>query len=205
MKKTHAFVTIATIVLLLPLGISKADVVLEVDVSNLSAVTFTATNANSENTVGPFNSNDFGITLVDFFNGNSTEINGGGLDISGQLEVLDSAGGPTRSPLVGIFVAEFAAWTFEDVNFYNANNFFDVYFDQSQQAMTGQITVNFSNIGFTGIPSVGTTGNLITNSPDTPAVIGQWQIVAPQAIPEPGTGLVACLFSVIGLAVYRRR
>ncbi len=173
-----SLIAIAVCFFAIPLSRIDADVIILVDVTDLTAVTFTPTVATPEVTVGPFDSNDFGVTLVDFFNGNSTKINGGGFDVTGELLVLDSATSTSRSPLLGIFVADYNDWTMQDINFYNFGFLFDIYFDSSQPAITGQYTANFSNLGFTGIPIAGTIGDVITNSPVTPDVIGQWQIVS---------------------------
>ena len=178
MNKNSTFLALIMGLVAIPISLLSADVVIVVDVTDPSAVTFTPTVSLPEVTVGPYNSNDFGVTLVDFFDGNATKINGGGFDVSGELNVLDSTSGMSRSPLVGMFVANYADWTMQDVNFYNFGLLFDVYFDVSQPAFTGQYTANFTNLGFTGVPVAGTTGNVITSSPGSPQVIGQWQVVA---------------------------
>ena len=192
---------VLTTLLLLAGGAAQAAVILEVDVSDPTAVVFTSTDANTQNSIENGLSNT-GILLEGFFSGNVAELDDP-LD-SGALDVFDTEGGPTRQPLDQIFVGDGPGTTPLDVNFYaSIGSAFNMFFRNGERALTGSASHDLSSL--TGLPTVGTIGNIFSDQPGggfgmSDAIIGQYSVV-----PEPGTALLMGLgFAGLGMAGRRR-
>lgn len=172
---------------------SRAEIIVDVDVSDLSSVTFTTTDGFAEGTFDGLAGN--GVTLADFFVGNSTTVRG--QEIGSTLSVFNANDGSTRETLDRIWIANFGGgFTPNDVSFYDFGNA-PIYSFDDQRALTGSAVFDLST--FTGLPNVGTVGNVYFDTPDNNQVIGQWRVVG---VPEPTSGIVLAIGSMFFL---RRR
>ncbi|HEY4284631.1 MAG TPA: hypothetical protein VGM62_16335 [Chthoniobacterales bacterium] len=76
-------------------------------------------------------------------------------------------------------------------------------FSTSQPAFSGSWTIDFASLGIdaSALPTAGAQGEILSGFSGQPGtIIGSWQVAA---VPEPGTGSLVLLASVIGV-VYRR-
>ena len=193
---------------LVSLKTAGAQAQLNVDLSNLSAVTFTATGANSlGNYSGTFG--DDSITLVGFFTsdtqssytmGSPTGIttlgdhNGSG---SGDLNFLV----PSNSTVTGPFL-NLAIFTLADPS--PAADF-----STSAPAFTGSATWDVSNSIRVGgdfspdlLPGLGASGDIVFSG----VVVGTWTVTAAaSAVPEPSSIALLSGCAVLGLAAWRRK
>jgi hypothetical protein len=176
-------------------GVAHAATILLVDVSDPMAVVFTPTAALAENTVLNADSAD-GIALSSFFSENV-----GGLtdDLdSGAFNVFDSTAGTTRQPLSRIFVGDFGGITPLDLNFFasGSGTDFDMSFLDTETALTGLASHDLSAL--TGLPTLGTVGDVFAGGLASSNIIGQYQVV-----PEPSTVALMAL-GLVGLVAGRR-
>ena len=159
-------------------GEAEAEVILQVDVSDPTAVVFTPTAAFADNSfsgVDPFD----GISLLSFFSGNTTNID---VDLdSGAINVFDSSAGTSRKPLDGIYIQTAAGgFTLQNINFWGNSATWDpdsMFFLNTATALTGLASHDLS--GVNGFPTLGTIGNIVAGQPDLNQVIGRWEVVAP--------------------------
>jgi hypothetical protein len=78
-------------------------------------------------------------------------------------------------------------------------------FSTTQPAFSGSWTINLSDLGInsSALPTPGSAGRILSGVSSNPgSVIGEWQVAA---VPEPTTGSLLVLGSVIGLVFRRRR
>jgi hypothetical protein len=191
--RTAVAYRLAALIAFLLAGIApsaQAATILLVDVSDLSAVVLTSTDAFAQNTVVDANANE-GIALVDFFSGNTGSDN---QDVNvGIILALDSSTGTTREPLDRISVSGVDNLNLRSGSFFNMN------FLDNQRALTGSLTTDLSSFLLGGFPSPGDSGNVVIRAlgPDVGTIVGQYQVV-----PEPGTaallGLGLAGFGVVG-------
>jgi hypothetical protein len=175
-------------------GVAHATVILQVDVSNPSAVVFIPTAADAQTTLSNIPSTA-GIVLSDFFSGNEAFVDTT-LD-SGSLSVLNNAVGSSSSSISQIFVSNFLSLTTDDINIFGgAGDGFGMYFLDDQQALSGLASHNLG--AFTGFPTLGTIGTVFAGDPNNNDIIGQYQVV-----PEPSTAALMAL-GLVGLAARRR-
>lgn len=182
---------------------ANAGVVFQIDVSNPSAVTITATTAVSESD-SSLNIGTEGITIENFLTSSTIAF------------PLNTAFTGDLSPS-GTAVAYnfFGTFEYEDNDgAFKAGNDLSVYsgtagtqdFSTSTTAFTGVATFDFSSAS-TALPSVGTTGNVISGFLMTggPAghgnVVGQWTVVS---VPEPSSVFLLGL-GYLGFALRRSR
>jgi len=172
--------------LLAPLFVSlsipaNGEVILSIDISDPSAVVFTSTPVNAQNT---FIDVGDGIVLLNF----TGDVGADGpclgcwdygpiLVDSGALGALDSSTDPTR-----IFIDSWLNGTFDKGYevYYTPGNlvFFAtdlITFLDSARALTGSLTHHFAG---RGMPETGTTGDVVVFAQDRDHVIGQWEVVA---------------------------
>ncbi len=199
---------------------SQAQIVLQIDVTNPAAVTFTATSANSGITyagasnTSPQFSNSIGmgdgISLLGFFKNDVTANSYGG----------DGSGATVSSTLAmgtvpGIYFDNAVTWddttyagnssTARDLNFYRNDNNQILSFSTSSTALTGVMTYNFTTgtVDHTAdLPTVGMSGNVIV--PYGLGTIGTWVVVS--AVPEPATyAAISGATALMGAVILRRR
>jgi hypothetical protein len=193
------FVAVLLLTSLLTAADVQAEIIVNVDMSDLNAVTFTTTEAFAE---GSFSgSTENGFTLKDFFAGNSTSVLG--VDVGSTLSVFDDQNGLSRKSMTHLWVGRFlnGGFTLDDVAFYANELATPIYSFDDRRALTGTATVNMTV--FTELPSLGTTGNIHFNLPNENEIIGQWQVTA-VAVPEPASGMLVGLGS-LALLLRRRK
>ncbi|GHC07977.1 PEP-CTERM sorting domain-containing protein [Cerasicoccus arenae] len=173
-----------------------AALILEIDVSDPSAVVFTAVpNVASANSSGY--SAEEGINLIDFFTSAVGVVNGNSLLPS----ALSLDGVVMDSFLYGDFV-----FSGDNLNIYAADSSDPISIVAGEIPFSGSVTFNLSGVAGL-LPLSGATGN-IQGGDSTPvgSVFGQWQAVGVAVIPEPSTYLM--IISAVGLTgfvFYRRR
>lgn len=174
---------------------SKADIVINVDISDLSSVTFITTEAFAAGSFEGLGLN--GITLRDFFTGNTSVVSGGLVD--GEISVFDSADGSQERVLDRIWINTFnGGYTRNDVSFYTPEPSIPIFSFDDRRALTGSAA--FDLTAFNGLPEIGETGNVFFDAPDRNQIIGQWRIVS---VPEPASGMILMFSSL--LLLRRRR
>ncbi len=186
---------------LAPLATVNAAVVLVVDVSDPSAVTFTAQDAASDIS-SSLNRSMEGITIENFFSTISdvrtVRFVGGNLTPSLGIQT---------NPYVGTGTFDYGGsiefGIADDLSVF-ANNTVEnsQQFTAGQRAFNGQATIDFSTEA-AALPSLGSTGDVITgfnpNNAGEGLIIGQWTVV-----PEPSSTLMLCA-ALIGFGSVRRR
>jgi hypothetical protein len=181
---------------------AQAAVILEIDISDSTAVRFTSTAAFSQITVDQ-SSFDHGVTLLDFFTGNTLAI-----DVPVDSGAIEAPTDDGFRQLSYIFAGPFpGGWTLEDLNFYDP--YFDfadftMTFASDTRALAGGATHDLSGMGL--LPAPGTIGTLVTGFPgsDEVLVLGQWRIAGGVAVNEPPTMVLLC-FGLLGFAALRWR
>ncbi len=180
--------------LLLSASVARSDVVLTVDISDVSAVKFTATPSFSQTANNTIRGQD-GVTLVNFFSGSATQpigITGGALSVQGLSVGFDSASGSSLGSPVNTFLG---------LNFRNNGNEEFQVFSLNSPVFSGYTTLDLSaNAGV--IPTAGAVGNIFGgNSNTSNPLIGQFAV-----IPEPATtGLLVGLGGLVLAAGLRFR
>lgn len=185
---------------------AQAGVVLQVDLSNLNAVTFSSVNQNAQNST----SVDalYGISLMDFFTSatfapqtpsgiNTVSV---GLSPTGSGQDIDTY----------YSVGSNGSYTGLTLNLTGGSSLGTTWsFNSSSRAFSGSATADFHLIPSGGLPLVGATGDIKIGAygsvvePGT--IIGQWEVVNLAAVPEPASvGVVAGLV-LGGFAFARRR
>lgn len=170
--------------ILLPFA-SPAAVILVIDVSDPSQVTFTATNANAENNDDESWLQE-GISLIGFFQ--SSVADPSLYDFDAPSNLWSPGGNFAYTTLVSINFTDPFSLTYLDLSIFGSG-FSTQDFSTSAPALTGSATADLSAwLAF--LPAAGTTGDI--NSGDGVSfegpVIGQYAVV-----PEPSTtGLLVC-------------
>ncbi|MCB1676223.1 MAG: hypothetical protein KDI01_08030 [Halioglobus sp.] len=188
-------VLLVLIGLALPLA-ARASVLLEVNISNPAAVTFTPTTAFADNEFLAVDTAFNGVTLLDFFSGNVAAFDGG-LD-AGSIDVFDTTDGSSRQALPNIWVGVWpGGWTTNDLSFYEPVQTFAISFLTTAPALVGAATHDLT--GFTGL-GANRSGDLVVGEPDSNSVIGQWRVV-----PAPSTAVLLALGLLLVAAGVGRR
>ena len=166
---------------------AQAGVLLTVDVSNPSNVTFAATGANAAiDTNGAINS---GISLLGFFQA-APSATFWSAPVVGTSTLM-----PTNTqnafPSPYFYMAYLDSGNSYPLAVYGGANGQEV-FSSSSAALSGSMPLDLSNAGSGVLPAVGTVGDMMAGySGDNFGTIGQWQ-----AVPEPST----CAMALAGLA-----
>lgn len=182
-----------------------AAVVMTVDVTDFSAVTFTATGnfASDNNTL---NSSLEGFTVEDFLTTMSMAIANGSGNVTGDLTSAQGGSGPYS----GLGTFDYDA----NDGIFKAGNDLSIYTNGA--ADTGNQIFSTLGVAFTGtavvdftavkdfLPTVGTIGNVISGywksgTVDHGEIVGQWQVV-----PEPSAAAMLALCGA-GLLLRRKR
>ena len=171
-------------------GIVDPNILLEVDIADLSAVTISATGATPSQNVSGLNLQQ-GFSLIDLFIENESNPN----FATGNLVANVATAAYNR------------AWTLpsdKDLNLWRSGqgNNQDQIFDTMLPAFTGTLTVDLTGYS---IQSAGTYGDVLYGdfNPEGP-IFGQWEIVNSSAIPEPAMASLLC-FGLVGLGLARRK
>lgn len=156
-------------------GESGAAVILNVDVSDPTAVVFSSTTeASMANFLNAGDSGD-GVTLAGLFSGNTT-VNQLLVPTSGVIEVLSDPSGNNRGSLQTLWIDEHEdGWTLNDVNIYDQGFSFTTSFLDSSPALQGTMIADLSS--FSGIQSSGFIGTVFAGAPNANQVIGQFRII----------------------------
>ena len=169
-------------------------VVITVDISNSSAVTFAASDSNASVDAG-LNSYA-GISLIDFLSGNTQSLDGS--VNSGSLNILDSTGEPgTRIAMDRYYSADDGfGYSLQDLTFYTQiNHYTEV--STTAPALTGTITLDLHGLT---LPSLGSTGSVTMGDRQHASThtFGTYNVV-----PEPSA--LSLMGIAVGIAVMIRR
>jgi hypothetical protein len=173
---------------------STAAVVLTINVSDPSAVTWTATLANSDTTDSIAINFNGGITIENFFP--SIEDVTTPLAITGNL--TPSGTSTSYDELVSFNYGSGSVVPGRDLSVYNAlvGDLDRQVFSTSVPAFTGAATIDF---GGYALPSIGTVGNVqVGFQPSHGGTIGSWV-----AVPEPGGSAAALAVACLLIAARR--
>lgn len=169
-----------------------AQVVLQIDVSNTSAVTFTALSTHASGTDGATLTGD-GVDLLTFFTGlgyTSGTFRSGNLTANGATGAYSNADADNYSG------------EFTDLNLYTYLGSEAQNFHPGAAPFTGASTLDLTSAAGT-LPTPGTTGNIISgwSGGGNNVVIGQWQVV-----PEtpPIAQFTVYLAAFAGIIVWRQ-
>lgn len=174
-----------------------ANVILDVNISDPTAVEFSSTTANADATFIDIDSAFNGITLLGFLPGNTVEIDTPLGATSDTIGVFDTSAGTTRSSLVNIWVGVWpGGWSPGDVSFYEPIDLFPVSFFDDARALIGGATHNLSGFGGLGLAR---SGDIVVGEPDAGFVVGQWRVV-----PEPGTLVLLMIGMLAAVGTLRR-
>jgi hypothetical protein len=180
---------------------ANAATVLEVDISDPAAVMVSSTTAPAMiNASSPENN---GVTLIDLFPENSATVDAAVTSGAINLLGVNEQDGARGADLAGHFVDFFAGgWTPDDLSIYYFpfNSVGVNYARTDTRAIAGTVVIDLT--GF-ALPSPGTTGNVVIDSPDDGKVIGQFLVVPEPAIPELAS--LAALLCLGSLKRPRRR
>lgn len=178
---------LTTALLLLTSTQLPAALVLQIDVTDPSAVVFSAVN-NGASAASSGYTSFRGINIISFLTG--TPSTGSGTASSSSL-TLDGA------PLDDVYYGNFV-FSGTNVNVADSGGSSSITIGAGEVPFSGSMTFDFSSIaGF--LPTAGALGDIQggDSSPIGP-VFGQWQAVSVAAIPEPSTYLA--IISGVGLA-----
>lgn len=171
---------------------------LTIDVSDTSAVTFTATGNSSSVSFSEFGA--VGFSLEDFFSGPT------GIDRTAIASSSPNLRGGTNSYLFDLVGTGFANNASEDDLLFAGNE--DVFYNMttSDPAFTGSIILDLS--AFSGLlRGVGTTGDIFHDFvPFEGVTFGTWEIVSGNATPVPlpsSLPLLLAGFGILGLVKRR--
>lgn len=192
MTSTRVFMSAALLFAITPKP--SAAVLIEINVSNPSAVTFQATgnpaaiNDSSTTTL-------LGVTLLSFYREVITQVSPE--SISGDL----TPSGATAA--YGLYYVDNHSGSFKDLNLLRETPLFDKQaFSTAVAAFTGTATIDFSSFPVSALPTIGTTGNLLAGfSGDFGGVIGQWTVV-PEVSSAVQAGVMGAV--LLGWLTWRR-
>ncbi len=162
-------------------------VVITVDISNPSAVTFTATDNNS--TIDAGLNSIAGISLIDFLPGNTQSLDG---DVdSGSMDILDTTvGSGTRIALDRYYSENGSGYSLLDLSFYSLTNH-NTEVSTTEPALTGVLTLDLNGLT---LPASGSSGSVTMGSR---SFAGTHTFGTYNVVPEPGA--FAAIAGLLGL------
>ncbi len=180
-----------------------AGVVLEVDLSDPAQTVITATEAFSEQQIGPTSAFN-GVTLRSLFSDNATIVDYAQVS-AGSLNAVNDPAAESRFALTSWFVGNYpGGWTPDDLNFFENFGFEQLFFSTDLAALTGSVTLDLSSLS--GLPGVGATGDIVVGVADDEWAIGQWLITGQaNAVPVSGTLPLFGLGAIVMVLTYGRR
>ncbi len=169
-------------------------ILININQANLSAVTFTATTANSAANSTVLNL--YGVDLISYF---TTAPAVAAASVTGNL----TPSGATVPYTTWIPDNFLGAGKYVDLNLYNTSNPQNQVFSTSVQAFTNTATINLSSL-LADLPATGASGNIYSGNIHSPGqnwLIGKWTVV-----PEPPVEAQLALGAIVlaGLAFVRR-
>lgn len=193
MTSKHAYISAA--LLFAVLSATSAVVLIEVNISDPSAVTFKATGAPAD--INDSSTTTFsGATLLGFFRDT--------IDLADPVPIAGDLTPSGATEAYELFYVDNHSGPFTDLNLYRESPpLGSQAFNKSDAAFTGTATIDFSIFSGDALPTVGTTGDLIAGySGDPGGIIGQWTVV-----PEMSSALQAGVMGtmLLGWLAWRRR
>jgi hypothetical protein len=184
----------ALLLLLLSFCPAQAQILLTINDSDPSAVTITATGSFAG--TGASDSFSNGIDLLGFFTSSV------GFDMFNVTSVL-TTGNLSPGAFYDTAYGDNLSFQNVDLSLYSSNQTATETFATGTPAFIGSMTLDLSGVG---LPSVGTSGNIVTGysmtAPDN-TTIGQWQVLA-VSTPEPSSWMLLLLgFALV--AIFRTR
>ncbi len=179
--KLTKFVALTLLGLLLATAVKAQGILLTVDISNPSAVIFTATTNYAA--MNSYRSIRDGFDLLKLF---TSVASVGGSDTNGTL-----IGGNSGNPY-STYYGDNASGSIIDLGFVGTGFTYQT-FTTTSTAFTGAWTIDLSG-ATPQLPLPGAIGNIQTGFGASPGqVIGQWQVIGTAPVPEPGTLALAAL------------
>ncbi len=197
--RRYALAAVCLLAAVLPA--SAGTILLEIDVSDPSAVTLTPTGASSitdDSTSDMFD----GVTLIGFFAEDFRASN-----VFGSFTGLEPRSAAFFNREYTNYDNDFGGVGLRDLNLYSDDTGWTQRFATNQPAFTGVGVIDFIDSGSEPAPvfQPGTIGHIIAGDTDFGSgdVIGQFQIVGGTPIPEPVAALGG--MALLGTIVLRRR
>lgn len=199
MKTCLRSVLIAATTAIVPSALSAF--IINVDVSDPSAVVFTATTASAW--VNATSDTYDGVALKDFFTGNTDWLDkiatSGGMTVLSE-DVMDGARGPILdAAFAGVYAG---GWTYDDFAFFEwAYRGDPIYARTDTRAIDGMLIFDLTEFASV-LPAPGSFGDIYFGAPDNNFIIGQYSVTA---VPEPSAVGALIGFMVLSVAYWRRR
>ena len=177
---------------------ANAGVVLEIDVTDITAVSFTATGEFSAINNSTTTNGD-GIAVLNFFTAPTSTAQYFQDFATNTLKPSTASVLPWYDTMQPDFTS---GATSRDVGIYNGSGSATQFFSTTSAAFDGRMVVNFTTVAG-NVPSAGASGNVIAGYPgNSGGVVGTWQAVT---VPEPSTYALAGACAIASCLMARHR